>query len=98
MNRWLDRHRYCKRLHNFLNIQDKSVSRLDSDLQRKSLMEIVYAGRKKKLLESYLRKRIKKVQSDFLEGFKVWKNIPKLKKAKGKAQLLSLLRMKLNEI
>lgn len=90
--KWLEWHRYCKKMRNFLSLMDVRTRKIDADIQREALKCVNDVARNKKYLQAYFRKKIQTMQKNLHVGFSVWKSLPNIKKAKGKARLLSFMR------
>ncbi len=96
ITKWLNRHRYCRKLNNLLEQLCQKGRKIDYDLTKQCYLKIILLAKKKKNLQIYFKKRINIAQTNYKIGFDLWKRIPNIKKARGKLQLLSFLRMKLD--
>ena len=83
----MNRHRYCKKLSNFISVLTSKVKKIDDDNLRRSLERINIVAKKRKFVENYFRKRLRLVINNCKSGFDVWKNIPNVKKQKGRKLL-----------
>ena len=58
LTKWLERHRYCKKLNNLILNLTQKINKINNDIQRESLIKINILAKKKKNLELYFKKRI----------------------------------------
>ena len=93
--KWLEWHRYCKKLMNLINLLSVKTKKIDDNIQKEAFKSFVETAKKMTYLQAYFRKRIQRMQNNFRSSFDIWKSLPNIKKVKGRAQLLSALRKKL---
>ena len=93
--KWLEWHRYCKKLMNLINLLAVKTKKIDDNIQKEAFKSFVETAKKMTYLQAYFRKRIQRMQNNFRSSFDIWKSLPNIKKVKGRAQLLSALRKKL---
>ena len=93
--KWLEWHRYCKKLMNLINLLAVKTKKIDDNIQKEAFKSFVETAKKMTYLQAYFRKRIQRMQNNFRSSFDIWRSLPNVKKVKGRAQLLSVLRKKL---
>ena len=93
--KWLEWHRYCKKLMNLINLLAVKTKKIDDNIQKEAFKSFVETAKKMTYLQAYFRKRIQRMQNNFRSSFDIWRSLPNIKKVKGRAQLLSALRKKL---
>ena len=93
--KWLEWHRYCKKLMNLINLLSVKTKKIDDNIQKEAFKSFVETAKKMTYLQAYFRKRIQRMQNNFRSSFDIWRSLPNVKKVKGRAQLLSVLRKKL---
>lgn len=91
IGKWLDRHRYCKKLSNLLHELSNKSKKIDTNNLKDAYENIRMAAMKHKFLSSYLRKRMTILRKNCKTGFDVWKAIPNVKKLKGRFHFLNFM-------